>query len=71
MKSGKPKVLHQVANRSMLGHVLAALTAAGATRLAVVVGPDREDVAKEVAESSAGGCDLRAERSGSARLMRF
>ncbi|MBB4041535.1 bifunctional UDP-N-acetylglucosamine pyrophosphorylase/glucosamine-1-phosphate N-acetyltransferase [Microvirga flocculans] len=48
MKSAKPKVLHQVANRSMLGHVLAALTTAGATSTAVVIGPDREDVAKEV-----------------------
>jgi bifunctional UDP-N-acetylglucosamine pyrophosphorylase/glucosamine-1-phosphate N-acetyltransferase len=48
MKSARPKVLHQVANRSMLGHVLATLTQAGATRAAVVIGPDREDVAKEV-----------------------
>jgi bifunctional UDP-N-acetylglucosamine pyrophosphorylase/glucosamine-1-phosphate N-acetyltransferase len=47
MKSGKPKVLHQVANRSMLGHVLATLKEAGATSAAVVIGPDREDVAKE------------------------
>lgn len=48
MKSGKPKVLHQVANRSMVGHVLATLTKAGATSIAAVIGPDREDVAKEV-----------------------
>jgi bifunctional UDP-N-acetylglucosamine pyrophosphorylase / glucosamine-1-phosphate N-acetyltransferase len=47
MKSDKPKVLHQIANRSMLGHVLAALTQAGATQTAVVIGPDREDVEKE------------------------
>jgi len=52
MKSGKPKVLHQVANRSMLGHVLAVLAQAGATRMAVVVGPDREDVAKEVSRAA-------------------
>jgi bifunctional UDP-N-acetylglucosamine pyrophosphorylase/glucosamine-1-phosphate N-acetyltransferase len=48
MKSGKPKVLHQVANRSMVGHVLATLTKAGATSVAAVIGPDRGDVAKEV-----------------------
>jgi bifunctional UDP-N-acetylglucosamine pyrophosphorylase/glucosamine-1-phosphate N-acetyltransferase len=48
MKSDKPKVLHQIANRSMLGHVLAVLTEAGATQAAVVIGPDREDVEKEV-----------------------
>ncbi|MCG7394100.1 bifunctional UDP-N-acetylglucosamine diphosphorylase/glucosamine-1-phosphate N-acetyltransferase GlmU [Microvirga sp. ACRRW] len=47
MKSAKPKVLHHVANRSLLGHVLATLTEAGATRYAVVVGPDRADVEKE------------------------
>jgi bifunctional UDP-N-acetylglucosamine pyrophosphorylase/glucosamine-1-phosphate N-acetyltransferase len=46
MKSAKPKVLHEVAGRSMLGHVLAAVGSAGATRFAVVVGPDRDDVAK-------------------------
>src|SRR3712207_3509454 len=53
MKSAKPKVLHQVANRSMLGHVLATLAQAGATSTAVVIGPDREDVAKEVQKISA------------------
>jgi len=47
MKSEKPKVLHHVANRSLLGHVLATLTEAGATQAAVVIGPDREDVEKE------------------------
>jgi bifunctional UDP-N-acetylglucosamine pyrophosphorylase/glucosamine-1-phosphate N-acetyltransferase len=47
MRSAKPKVLHAVAGRSMLGHVLAAVSAAGATHVAVVVGPDREDVAME------------------------
>src|SRR3712207_437033 len=47
MKSGKPKVLHEVAGRSMVGHVLAALRGAGAERLAVVVGPGREDVTRE------------------------
>jgi bifunctional UDP-N-acetylglucosamine pyrophosphorylase/glucosamine-1-phosphate N-acetyltransferase len=51
MKSGKPKVLHQVANRSMIGHVLSTLTDAGATSVAVVIGPDREDVAREVQKS--------------------
>lgn len=47
MKSDKPKVLHEIANRPMVGHVLAAVLKAGATRIAVVVGPDREDVAAE------------------------
>jgi bifunctional UDP-N-acetylglucosamine pyrophosphorylase / glucosamine-1-phosphate N-acetyltransferase len=45
MKSARPKVLHEVAGRSMLGHVLAAVGADA--RAAVVIGPNREDVAKE------------------------
>ena len=47
MKSALPKVLHEVAGRSMLGHVVAAVGAAGATHVAVVVGPDRDDVSAE------------------------
>ncbi|OYY08251.1 MAG: bifunctional N-acetylglucosamine-1-phosphate uridyltransferase/glucosamine-1-phosphate acetyltransferase, partial [Rhizobiales bacterium 35-68-8] len=47
MKSRLPKVLHKIAGFSMLRHALAAANAAGATRLAVVVGPDRDDVAAE------------------------
>ncbi|MFG1202681.1 bifunctional UDP-N-acetylglucosamine diphosphorylase/glucosamine-1-phosphate N-acetyltransferase GlmU [Xanthobacter aminoxidans] len=47
MKSRLPKVLHKVAGRTMLHHVLAATRAAGTTRTAVVVGPGREDVAAE------------------------
>ncbi|AWM87197.1 bifunctional UDP-N-acetylglucosamine diphosphorylase/glucosamine-1-phosphate N-acetyltransferase GlmU [Microvirga sp. 17 mud 1-3] len=47
MKSSKPKVLHEIANRSMLGHVLATVTEAGADRVAVVIGPDRDDVARD------------------------
>jgi bifunctional UDP-N-acetylglucosamine pyrophosphorylase/glucosamine-1-phosphate N-acetyltransferase len=47
MRSARPKALHELAGRSMLGHVLAAVREAGATRVAVVVGPDRDDVAAE------------------------
>lgn len=43
MRSQKPKVLHAVAGRPMLGHVL--LAAAEAERVVVVVGPGRDDVA--------------------------
>jgi bifunctional UDP-N-acetylglucosamine pyrophosphorylase/glucosamine-1-phosphate N-acetyltransferase len=48
MRSGKAKVLHEIAGRSMLAHVLAAVGAAGATRIAVVVGPGQDEVAAEV-----------------------
>ncbi|WP_164093748.1 NTP transferase domain-containing protein, partial [Stenotrophomonas maltophilia] len=34
MRSETPKVLHAIAGRSMLGHVLAAAQEAGATRIA-------------------------------------
>ena len=47
MRSTLPKVLHAVAGRTLLAHVLAALAEAGGTQTAVVVGPDREDVAAE------------------------
>jgi bifunctional UDP-N-acetylglucosamine pyrophosphorylase/glucosamine-1-phosphate N-acetyltransferase len=47
MRSMRPKVLHQVAGRSLLGHVLAAVRAAGTEQAAVVVGPDSAAVAEE------------------------
>ena len=49
MKSQTPKVMHAVAGRSLLAHVLATAAAAGATKLAVVVGPDMPAVCAEVA----------------------
>jgi bifunctional UDP-N-acetylglucosamine pyrophosphorylase/glucosamine-1-phosphate N-acetyltransferase len=45
MRSARPKVLHEAAGRSLIAHVLATTTAAGAGEIAVVVGPDRDDVA--------------------------
>jgi bifunctional UDP-N-acetylglucosamine pyrophosphorylase/glucosamine-1-phosphate N-acetyltransferase len=48
MKSTRPKVLHEVAGRSMLAYVLLAVKDAGATDVAVVIGPERDDVAAEV-----------------------
>ena len=47
MRSSSPKVLHQVANQSLLAHVLMAAPQGPGSALAVVVGPDREDVAAE------------------------
>lgn len=47
MRSAMPKVLHRIAGRSMVSHVLHALNAAGARDTVVVVGPDRADVAQE------------------------
>ena len=47
MRSSRPKVLHEIAGQSMLAHMLAAVGRAGAGAIAVVVGPDRADVAAE------------------------
>jgi bifunctional UDP-N-acetylglucosamine pyrophosphorylase / glucosamine-1-phosphate N-acetyltransferase len=47
MRSARPKVLHAVAGRSLLAHVLAAVTEAKVTATAVVVGPGQEAVAAE------------------------
>jgi len=47
MRSSKPKVLHEVAGRSLLAHVLAAIAEAGVTPAAVVIGPGQDKVAVE------------------------
>lgn len=47
MRSRLPKVLHQVAGRSLLGHVLAAARTSDAQTVAVVVGPGMNDVRDE------------------------
>jgi bifunctional UDP-N-acetylglucosamine pyrophosphorylase/glucosamine-1-phosphate N-acetyltransferase len=49
MKSALPKVLHRIAGRSMVGHVLDNLATLAPARLVVVVGPGMDDVAAEVA----------------------
>jgi bifunctional UDP-N-acetylglucosamine pyrophosphorylase/glucosamine-1-phosphate N-acetyltransferase len=48
MASGKAKVLHRIGGRTLIAHVLEAVWAAGVARIAVVVGPHREDVATAV-----------------------
>jgi bifunctional UDP-N-acetylglucosamine pyrophosphorylase / glucosamine-1-phosphate N-acetyltransferase len=47
MRSALPKVLHEVGRRSLLAHVLDAATRAGATDIAVVVGPGQNAAAAE------------------------
>jgi bifunctional UDP-N-acetylglucosamine pyrophosphorylase/glucosamine-1-phosphate N-acetyltransferase len=48
MRSALPKVLHKVAGRSMVAHVIAAAEALGAERIVVVVAPGMDDVAAAV-----------------------
>jgi bifunctional UDP-N-acetylglucosamine pyrophosphorylase/glucosamine-1-phosphate N-acetyltransferase len=47
MRSSRPKVLHPVAGQSLLAHVLQAAPSGAGTALAIVIGPDHEQVAEE------------------------
>src|SRR3954447_4178564 len=47
MRSARPKVLHAIAGRSLLNHVLHAVRQAGGTMTAVVVGVGADAVAAE------------------------
>jgi bifunctional UDP-N-acetylglucosamine pyrophosphorylase/glucosamine-1-phosphate N-acetyltransferase len=70
MRSDLPKVLHRVAGRTMLGHVLAAVREAGATRVAVVVEPGQAAVAREVEHGAPGaGVHPQEERLGTAHAV--
>ena len=53
MKSTTPKVLHQILGRSLLGHVLAAVTPLDAASTVVVVGHGRAAVSEHVDEIEA------------------
>ncbi|NLS06737.1 bifunctional UDP-N-acetylglucosamine diphosphorylase/glucosamine-1-phosphate N-acetyltransferase GlmU [Rhizobium sp. P32RR-XVIII] len=57
MKSSKSKVLHPVANRPMIAHVVEAVAKAGISSVALVVGRDAEEVAKA---ASIGGVEVEA-----------
>src|SRR3982075_828693 len=51
MRSSMPKVLHPVAGQSLLAHVLRAAPNGANASLAVVIGPDHQAVAEEVARA--------------------
>lgn len=70
MRSARPKVLHAVAGLSMVGHVATAARRAGADRIAVVVGPGREDVAAEVRRlDPSAQVFVQTERRGTAHAL--
>ena len=70
MRSSQPKVLHAVAGRAMVSHVLDAAQAAGAAHIAVVVGPDHEKVAGEVRRAAPEAeVFVQAERRGTAHAV--
>lgn len=70
MKSARPKVLHEVAGRAMVAHVIASVQAAGADAVALVVGPGRDDVAA-VARKIAPAAEVfvQTERLGTAHAV--
>src|SRR5271169_2675677 len=49
MKSNRPKVLHRIAGQPMVRHLLATVERLSPARIAVVIGPDMDDVASAVA----------------------
>ena len=70
MQSQTPKVLHRLAGRSMLGHVLASALEAGVDDLAIVIGPGREDVAAEALACAAKAeTYVQTERLGTAHAV--
>ena len=70
MKSSQPKVLHALAGRSMLAHVLAALAAADVDQVAVVVGPGHGAVEAEAKKLKPGAeIFLQSDRRGTAHAV--
>jgi bifunctional UDP-N-acetylglucosamine pyrophosphorylase/glucosamine-1-phosphate N-acetyltransferase len=69
MRSARPKVLHEIGNRSLLAHVLDAVRAAGGTA-AVVVGPNADAVAAEAQRVLPdAGIFVQSERLGTAHAV--
>ena len=65
-----PKVLHAIAGRPLLAHVLAAIAEAGVTDTAVVIGPKQEAVtaaARRVLPDAQ--CFVQHERRGTAHAV--
>jgi bifunctional UDP-N-acetylglucosamine pyrophosphorylase / glucosamine-1-phosphate N-acetyltransferase len=70
MKSARPKVLHEIAGRTMLAHALGAVAAAGARDVALVVGPGRADVVAEAHKIAPGASIyIQEQRRGTAHAV--
>ena len=67
MRSSRPKALHEIAGRSLLGHVLTAVANAS---IAVVVGPEHDDVAANArVYAPQAQTFVQAERRGTAHAV--
>ena len=64
MKSRQAKVLHHVAGRSLLGHVLAAVNHLSPSQIRVVVGANRESVEAHIAEITPSAITVFQEKRG-------
>ncbi len=72
MKSSRPKVLHTIAGRSLVSWVVQTALDAGAARCLVVVGHQRADVERELAEAFGGQVEvvLQSEQRGTGDAVR-
>lgn len=70
MRSRRPKVLHEIGGRAMVGHVIDAAAAAGTDQLAVVVGPNMGAVA-DLTSNTTSACRTfeQTERLGTAHAV--
>ena len=72
MKSATPKVLHHIAGRSLLGHVLAAVEPLEAQQVVVVVGHGRDRVTDHVADLAPSAvCVIQDEQRGTGHAVRI
>jgi bifunctional UDP-N-acetylglucosamine pyrophosphorylase/glucosamine-1-phosphate N-acetyltransferase len=69
MKSGLPKVLHEVCGRPMIEYVLDAARTAGAARLVVIVGHEAGKVKAALADSPGVEFALQAEQKGTGHAV--
>jgi len=70
MRSHLPKVLHRIAGRTMLAHVLAAAPRGAGDKVAVVVGPDHQAVSDEAKRVSPAATKfIQRERLGTAHAV--
>ncbi|WP_045865199.1 bifunctional UDP-N-acetylglucosamine diphosphorylase/glucosamine-1-phosphate N-acetyltransferase GlmU [Streptomyces sp. WMMB 714] len=72
MKSAKPKVMHDICGRSLVGHVVAASRSLDPEHLVVVVGHGREQVTAHLAEIDAGvRTAVQHEQNGTGHAVRM
>src|SRR4051812_13696801 len=70
MKSALPKVLHKIAGRAMLGHVLAAAEAVRPDTISVVIAPGMDAVRTQVlGQAASARIFVQAEQKGTADAL--